>query len=36
LGVFFSAEGSQGKNTFDKIIQRHTQHDDTKESRSYG
>jgi hypothetical protein len=22
LGVFFSAEGPQGKNTFDKIIQR--------------
>jgi hypothetical protein len=36
LGVFFPAEGDQGKNTFDKIIQRHTQYDDTKESQSYG
>jgi hypothetical protein len=29
LGVFFPAEGTQGKNTFDKILQRHTQHEDT-------
>jgi hypothetical protein len=36
LGVFFPAEGPQSKNTFGKIIQRHTRHDDTKESRSYG
>jgi hypothetical protein len=34
LGVFF-AKGPQGKNTFDKIIQRHTRHDDTDGSRSY-
>jgi hypothetical protein len=36
LGVFFHAEGPQGKNTFGKIIQRHTWHDDAKERRSYG
>jgi hypothetical protein len=32
LGVFFPVEGPQGKNTFGKIIQRHTRHDDAKES----
>jgi FtsZ-binding cell division protein ZapB len=36
LGVFFLAEGPQGKNTFSKIIRRRKRHDDTDESRSYG
>jgi hypothetical protein len=36
LGVFFLVEGPQGKDTIGKIIQRHTQHDDTDKSRSYG
>jgi hypothetical protein len=36
LGVFFPSKGPQGKNTFGKIIQRHTRHDDTDGSRSYG
>jgi hypothetical protein len=29
LGVFFPAEGSQGKNTIDKIPRRYTRHEDT-------
>jgi hypothetical protein len=29
LGVFFPAEGPQGKNTFSKILQRYTRHEDT-------
>jgi hypothetical protein len=29
LGVIFSAEGPQGKNTFDKIQQRYARHEDT-------
>jgi hypothetical protein len=36
LGVFFPTEGPQGRNIFDKIIQRHTRHDDTNGGRSYG
>jgi hypothetical protein len=28
LGVFFSVEGPQGKNTFDKTVQRQVRHED--------
>jgi hypothetical protein len=29
VGIFFPAEGPQDKNTFGKILQRHTPHEDT-------
>jgi hypothetical protein len=29
LGVFFPAEGPQGKNTFGKMLQLYTRHEDT-------
>jgi hypothetical protein len=36
LGVFFPPKVLKAKNTFGKIIQKHTEHDDIDGSRSYG